>query len=276
MNKYYHILGLTADADKSMVKKRYRQLVLMHHPDRNSSLESALKFQEIRNAYEIIMGKSAIPLRRKEKVVDIKEKERAERIKLGKERFKEQQERETLENERYYKLLNSGWRQKLSFAVRYVGLVVAILLISERFLPLTEEKDRIINYNAGYSKLTNSPKLIITQNGNYIWMERLNNRIAEEFTDIVVYKSGIFHEPVTVLSYSNKDVEQYNPAMSYIYIRWFAVFIFVFPFLCRFYKAKTLYFSVLFIFNNYMVGSVLLYFLLTNDRWLHMFTLGAV
>lgn len=55
MNKYFTILNLTEDANLELVKKAYRKLVKIHHPDKNSgSAESTEKFRIIQEAYEKI------------------------------------------------------------------------------------------------------------------------------------------------------------------------------------------------------------------------------
>jgi len=51
----YDILGVSKDASSGDIKKAYRSLSLLHHPDRNPGNEDAkAKFQEISSAYEIL------------------------------------------------------------------------------------------------------------------------------------------------------------------------------------------------------------------------------
>ncbi len=55
MRDYYEILGVGRDADADTVKKAYRKLALLHHPDRNEgSKESEEKFKEATEAYEVL------------------------------------------------------------------------------------------------------------------------------------------------------------------------------------------------------------------------------
>ncbi|WP_114416717.1 molecular chaperone DnaJ [Marinospirillum perlucidum] len=52
---YYEILGVERDADEKAIKKAYRRLAMKYHPDRNSDdPESADKFKEATEAYEIL------------------------------------------------------------------------------------------------------------------------------------------------------------------------------------------------------------------------------
>ena len=55
----YEILGLSITATLAQVKKRYRELALKHHPDKNEPViktKAEKKFVRINQAYETIMG----------------------------------------------------------------------------------------------------------------------------------------------------------------------------------------------------------------------------
>lgn len=55
MRDYYEILGVPRDADGEAIKKAYRKLALQYHPDRNNgSPESAERFREATEAYEVL------------------------------------------------------------------------------------------------------------------------------------------------------------------------------------------------------------------------------
>ena len=51
---YYEILGIPKDTPDYEIKKRYRQLALKYHPDRNKDSEAPEKFKEISEAYSIL------------------------------------------------------------------------------------------------------------------------------------------------------------------------------------------------------------------------------
>jgi curved DNA-binding protein CbpA len=52
---YYKILGLLRNASDDEIKKAYRRLALLNHPDKNpNDSSSAARFQEIREAYETL------------------------------------------------------------------------------------------------------------------------------------------------------------------------------------------------------------------------------
>lgn len=51
----YDILKVTEKATESEIKKSYRKLSLLVHPDKNKSPDAPAKFQRIANAYEILI-----------------------------------------------------------------------------------------------------------------------------------------------------------------------------------------------------------------------------
>lgn len=53
---YYKILGVDKDADEGQIKKAYRKLAIIHHPDKNPGDEAAAeRFKDIQEANETLM-----------------------------------------------------------------------------------------------------------------------------------------------------------------------------------------------------------------------------
>ena len=51
---YYKILGVPRSADDKAIKTAYRRLARKHHPDVAKGKDSAARFQEISEAYEVL------------------------------------------------------------------------------------------------------------------------------------------------------------------------------------------------------------------------------
>jgi DnaJ family protein C protein 7 len=52
---YYKILGVEKDADDNTIKKAYRRLAIVHHPDKNQgNKEAEVRFKDISEAYETL------------------------------------------------------------------------------------------------------------------------------------------------------------------------------------------------------------------------------
>jgi molecular chaperone DnaJ len=55
MNDYYSVLGVDKNADSATIKKKYRELALIYHPDKNNGdPKSEARFKEISEAYDIL------------------------------------------------------------------------------------------------------------------------------------------------------------------------------------------------------------------------------
>ena len=54
-NSFYNILEVAETASQEDIKKSYRRLSMLHHPDKNgNSQESKEKIQKINEAYEVL------------------------------------------------------------------------------------------------------------------------------------------------------------------------------------------------------------------------------
>jgi len=52
---FYKIMGLSRNAQEKEIKRAFKRLSLIHHPDKNPNDETALKkFQDISSAYEFL------------------------------------------------------------------------------------------------------------------------------------------------------------------------------------------------------------------------------
>lgn len=59
---YYKVLGVSKKASKEEIKKAYRRLALIYHPDRNRSPDAEERFKEINEAYSVLSGKQRAPI----------------------------------------------------------------------------------------------------------------------------------------------------------------------------------------------------------------------
>ena len=51
---YYSILGLNDSANKSDIKRAYRRMSVVYHPDKNPAPDAADVFDAVRTAYEVL------------------------------------------------------------------------------------------------------------------------------------------------------------------------------------------------------------------------------
>jgi DnaJ-class molecular chaperone len=53
---YHKILGIPKNAKKDEIRKAYRRLALIYHPDRNKDADAGERFREINEAYRVLSG----------------------------------------------------------------------------------------------------------------------------------------------------------------------------------------------------------------------------
>jgi DnaJ homolog subfamily C member 7 len=59
---YYKILGVEKAADENAIKKAYRRLAIVHHPDKNpGDKEAEIRFKDISEAYETLSDPQYVP-----------------------------------------------------------------------------------------------------------------------------------------------------------------------------------------------------------------------
>lgn len=54
MSDYYAVLEIERDASDEQIKKSYRRLAMVYHPDRNDAADAEARFKEIAEAYQIL------------------------------------------------------------------------------------------------------------------------------------------------------------------------------------------------------------------------------
>ncbi len=59
--EYHKVLGVSKKASKDEIRKAYRRLALLFHPDRNREPGAEERFKEINEAYRVLTGLDKTP-----------------------------------------------------------------------------------------------------------------------------------------------------------------------------------------------------------------------
>ena len=276
--RYYDILGLPVTATDTEIRKQYRKLAMRLHPDKNPSPEAKERFLVITDAYEILTGKKEGPVGSRSIQSKSPEKTHEERVKEAKKRYYEQQEKERVENELYFQSLFRGNKWKILRFSAIPGLIVSILLIIDLFLPRHYEKDRVTHYAKDiYAGGRNvSISLIKTAGSNKFWIEGINYQLYGEHPEVLVERSWIFHQPINVISVQKIGYESYGVYYTFYQFTLLVAVLFALPFLIKRYKRRTIMFTVFYHVGLYLSPGLLLLFLMINDHWAHLLTLGFI
>lgn len=274
---YYRILGLPETASHQEVKKQYRKLVMQYHPDRNPDKNAQEKFIQLSEAYDIIIN-NKLPATVKPTTPEEKKKDREERIKTARKRFKEQELRERRENERYFRFLTTGKKWKTLQVLAYVGILLSAMLILDQVLPTHIQEDEVTEYQIN---IANGPSgqnlsLIKTRTNEYYWISDINYFLYVKNRKMYVEKSWFFHSPIHIISKDKIEPKQFNVHFTFYNASWILILFFLIPMVTLMYKKMTLSFTFLFHLCYYGVSILMLVFLLTGHRWAHIIALGFI
>jgi hypothetical protein len=276
LRRYYTLLGLQEGATEQEIRRKYRSLAMRFHPDKNPSPAAKEKFIQLTEAYEILLKKRDAKSIKTE--VRPKSKTAEERVKEAKKRYQEQRLKEQLETERYYQSLLRGRKWRIIKLNALIGSILAVLLITDFFLPRHFEQDRVTYYSRDvYSGVSGKAiSLIRTKNGHDLWIEGLNFSLYSYYPAIYIERSWIFHDPIRVISIQKISNKHFTTHFTFYSITFLTALIFLIPAFTLWYKRRTIIFTILWHFSLYFTGTVILIFLLANNHWAHLITLGFI
>lgn len=287
-NRYYKVLGLPDTASEEEVRKKYRKLVMLYHPDKNDDPGSEERFIAIKEAYEIIIGKRPIPNQpgqpsrksRSTSTVNTIQKPTVEELRKraaeAQERLRQQKMKEFLDNQNYFNKLTNGVSWKLMKFSAIIGLILTFTLLLDLVLPHHYDADKVTGYNLNLANGIGGSQvsLISTdKTGNY-WVEGVNFSLISGNHNIWIEKSWINHNPMRILSQYKVQMNGYHINFNFFRITPLLLLLFLLPSFTLWYKRQKVSFTVLFYFSQYGVNLIMLFYLLTENRWAHILTLG--
>lgn len=279
LSPYYKLLGLPENATSTEVKRQYRKLVLKYHPDRNNGNDAA--FIKIKEAYEIITGKQKAPVtstpQSASKSTSVRNTQpMEERVAQARRRHQEQVYNDFVETENYYQRLTSGVGWKIIRFNAFLGAFLAIVLFFEPLLPHHYTPNRVVKYSTqehgGLNR--NSVSLIQLEDGRTFFVEELRARLYTQYPEVFVQSTWLFHNPVALLSIEGAKTHPYRIHFSFGAHNILFGSLFLLPLFTYIYRRRTIVFTIAYQISLYGVTAVIGYFVLSNDRWLHVLTLG--
>jgi hypothetical protein len=269
-SKYYELFGLKNNASKSDIKRAYRKLAMQFHPDKNPDPKANELFIKLTEAYEYLIEDKPI--------IEVKaEKSFEQRKKEAEFRFRHQQKKEQQEQDRYFKKLTSGWQWNLFFKLSIVSAIVSLILLIEPLLPTIYEKQTIIARTENYNGLLSDQVIgIRTDNELKIFIRNPFLTIFEKKPEIIIEKSLIFKNPVRVWTQTIHYRKFFDVDFSVVNLFPIVPILFLVPIFVLWFKRKNYWFTFGLLASKFIILPLLMYFLLTQDRWIHLITLGLV
>ena len=197
---YYEILNLPEGATKAQIKKSYRKLVKLYHPDVSNDPNAHEKYLEINQAYEALLdpkpkhkGSSSGPSSKTSKWNRYKRE--------SSKKYAQRQAKKAQEIELFYQSLRKGWRRNWIRINLLLGVLVSVFTIADQ---LSEPTQRIIAITS--LKNYSSEAKINTEEGAFTVIEKEKHSSIRSKTELVLFESkylkqGLFvayiHEGVT-------------------------------------------------------------------------------
>ncbi|NRA11252.1 MAG: J domain-containing protein [Crocinitomicaceae bacterium] len=285
-SKYYKILGLPNGASQTEIRKKYRKLVMQYHPDKNDSPKAEENFILLKDAYEILMDKKPLPtIRGKRSVPSNPEQKEAEnqfqkeqRAREGQMRYEEQKQKEFAENERYYQMMTKGGKWKTIRVSAIIGALLSFMILCDYFLPRHYEEDKVSGYCINYARGLNGSliSLIKTESEEVYWVEQVTYDLYGKNQKVLIESSWFFHNPIRLISKGKISNSYYNVNFNMFMVSWLLLPLFLVPAFTIYYKRKTISFTVLYHFSYYGINLLILFYLISGDRWAHILTFGLL
>ena len=180
---YYEILNLPEGATKAQIKKSYRKLVKLYHPDVTDDPNAHEKYLEINQAYEALLDpqpkykpSSSGPSSKAHKWNRYKRESR--------KKYAQRQAKKAQEIELFYQSLRKGWRRNWIRMNLLIGLLVSVFTIADQ---LSEPSQRIVAIT-GFKNYSTEAE-IDTDEGTFTVIEKEKHSSIRSKTEFILFQS---------------------------------------------------------------------------------------
>lgn len=268
--KYYQIFGLDETASKAEVKRAYRKIAKELHPDTNPDPKAHQLFVDLAEAYERILNDD-FPGHSKER----KEKTTEERKKEAEIRLKQQQARKIKEQEHYYKKMTSGRLWSIYRTYAKVAAILSLLLLIDPMLPTHQEEHVLTHFSPKYSGLVDGSVTCFKTDKNLeVFINSPSPSLHTSEPRVTIERSWLFHNPVKVWQVSGMFLSSYEIDFSVNSLFPCVPILFLIPLATYYYRRKNHWFTLMYLFSYNLIGLCFIYFLLAQERWAHLLSLG--
>lgn len=284
LSKYYRLFGLPETASEAEIKRKYRQLAMRYHPDKFDGDDS--KFIEIKEAYEYLTGKKAVSATQQtysptRSTSYARQQSQEERIKQAQQRKRESEYKEYVENERYFQSLITGKKWRFLKLMAYIGLLLTVLLIIDFNLPYRYNYEIVTGYSPVNSEGGGEPvRKIFTESGKSFYVEDMVSVLRTE-PEVFLVRSYIFQNEIGFVPMKRmlEDINIEHWTIFHIHFtlgafsRWLLLF-FILPIFVILFKRRTYIFTASYYMALYISCPLILIYIFTNNRWLHLLSFG--
>ena len=282
----YKTLGLKAGASADEIRRAYRKLVKKYHPDRNPSASAAEQFIEIQSAYEqltsgqITADPSAVEQKYKERQaqydqdLDAYKKQRA----AAREKLRQQKEKEEAYKIAYLQKLRNGKIGLWHRGVAGLGALLFLALWIDFFLPAQQQAIRAEAYGIhSYGSVDGHlVQLFKSTDKRAFWVADYQAQNLPKVQKLRSIETPWLHQ-VKALTFHNGQYEQVVPIhFSFYWAQIWVSLLFLIPLLSWYLASADIVFVAGSFVSRYAISAIILWFLLSENRWIHLLSLGQL
>lgn len=278
MSIHHKNLGVSTGASKAEIKKAYRKLAMILHPDKNPDPKAALLFAELQDSYDALMNPTSFqPNVRSTKTTRPSQtaKTTEQKTQEARKRYADHMKRQKASDERYFHSLTSGARGLYLKTGWVICGIITLLIVLDTLLPSHRVKDEFVYFSSikPFGNEAMQVQVGLKQNGFFL-IEKAEYFNLSKFPELYLEKTRLLHFPTKVLHFVDGNLNTYKIQRGMWQTLPFPLFLFVIPALLLFYKKRTAYFTALYMISTYFIFPIAILFLLTGNRWLHVMTFG--
>lgn len=281
----FKILGIKNDASPTEIRKAYRLLAKKYHPDTNKDKGAAQQFLMIQEAYEqICNGANEIDksIKQKEQQTEDQYQKDLEsyrqRRNAAREKLRQKKQREEAYKLAYLARLKSGYIGRWHQIVAYFGLILFMVVWLDFFLKPSTQTLVVETYGIKtYGSIDNhTVQLIKCTDGRYFWCADIHGHQIATSQSLKAIQTPWLHQ-VKALSFYRDSFQRTTPVhFSFYWAQIWWSLLLLFPIISWYFASADIIFVLGSYISRYVILLLILWFLFTEYRIVHLFTFGQL